>query len=336
MVNAVEIKEFGITPAEEGAAPGLKDLLAGFRVANEVEGKSPRTTNWYQAMLAEYVAYIEAHGLETGSIGFGADVVRGYILYLQHRRRYEGHPHTPVQAALLSPKTVQCHVRALKAFGSWLCREGYTADNRLTNVRIPKAPEKMIEPLTPAEIRRILRSIDRTTPMGLRNHAMVVLMLDTGLRASEVTSLELAHLNLEKGYLKVMGKGAKERFVPIGDYTRMILRGFIEKGRPKPSQSTAGNVFLSAHGQPLTPNAIKLIFSRLVKTCGLKRLHAHLCRHTFATAYLVNGGDIFSLKAILGHTTLEMVNHYLHFSSAQVAVMHHKFSPMDKMKAEEG
>jgi site-specific recombinase XerD len=68
---------------------------------------------------------------------------------------------------------------------------------------------------------------------------------------------------------------------------------------------------------------------------GRPRLHAHLCRHTFATSYLVNGGDIFSLKAILGHTTLEMVNHYLHFTSAQIAVQHHKFSPMDRLKADD-
>jgi site-specific recombinase XerD len=144
----------------------------------------------------------------------------------------------------------------------------------------------------------------------------------------------MAHLNLEKGYLKVMGKGAKERLVPIGDYTRMTLRCFINKGRPKPGPGTAGNVFLSGDGHPLTANAIKLVFTRLVKNCGLKKLHTHLCRHTFATSYLMNGGDIYSLKEILGHTTLEMVNHYLHFTSAQIAVQHHKFSPMDKMNAE--
>jgi len=80
----------------------------------------------------------------------------------------------------------------------------------------------------------------------------------------------------------------------------------------------------------MTANRIKLVFARLAKSSGVERLHAHLCRHTFAINYLLNGGDIFSLKEILGHTTLEMVNHYLHFASAQITDQHRKYSPMDK------
>jgi site-specific recombinase XerD len=82
----------------------------------------------------------------------------------------------------------------------------------------------------------------------------------------------------------------------------------------------------------MTANAIKLMFSRLAKKSGVGRLHAHLCRHTFAVNYLLNGGDIFTLKEILGHTTLEMVNHYLHFTKAQISDQHRKYSPMDKMQ----
>ncbi len=81
---------------------------------------------------------------------------------------------------------------------------------------------------------------------------------------------------------------------------------------------------------------MKLLFSRLAKVSGVKRLHAHLCRHTFAINYLMNGGDIFSLKEILGHKSLEMVNHYLHFTSHQIAIQHHKYSPMDRMQEKEG
>jgi len=87
----------------------------------------------------------------------------------------------------------------------------------------------------------------------------------------------------------------------------------------------------SSHGIAVTANAIKLIFSRLSAKSGVYRLHAHLCRHTFAINYLLNGGDIFSLKEILGHSTLEMVNHYLHFTRAQITEQHRKYSPMDRM-----
>jgi integrase/recombinase XerC/integrase/recombinase XerD len=82
----------------------------------------------------------------------------------------------------------------------------------------------------------------------------------------------------------------------------------------------------------MSVNALKLMFDRLRKSSKINRLHAHLCRHTFATRYLLNGGDVFSLKEILGHTTLDMVNAYLHFTTAQITVQHHKYSPMDRLK----
>ena len=158
-------------------------------------------------------------------------------------------------------------------------------------------------------------------------------LLDTGLRASEAASITLSNLNLTGGYIKVMGKGAKERIVPIGKYVQMTLWSYIDKVRPEPAIPDFNNLFLSSNGKPITVNTIKL-FSRLAKSSGVKKLHAHLCRHTFAINYLLNGGDVFSLKEILGHTTLDMVNHYLHFTSSQITAQHHKYSPMDKLQSE--
>lgn len=129
-----------------------------------------------------------------------------------------------------------------------------------------------------------------------------------------------------------MGKGSKERIVPIGKYVQMTLWHYVDKVRPKPFSGDCDNLFLSREGKPITVNTIKLMFSRLARASGVKRLHAHLCRHTFAINYLMNGGDIFSLREIVGHTTLDMVNHYLHFTSTQITEQHHKYSPMDKLQ----
>jgi len=118
--------------------------------------------------------------------------------------------------------------------------------------------------------------------------------------------------------------------VPIGKFVETTLWHYVEKIRPKPFSSDCDYLFLSRAGKPITTNAIKLMFSRLAKSAGVERLHAHLCRHTFAVNYLFNGGDIHSLKEILGHTTLEMVNEYLQFTSSQITDLHHRFSPMDK------
>ena len=131
-----------------------------------------------------------------------------------------------------------------------------------------------------------------------------------------------------------MGKGSKERIVPIGKYVGMTLWSYIDKVRPETTSPDCNNLFLTQGGNPITVNTVKLVFSRLAKSSGVERLHAHLCRHTFAINYLLNGGDIFSLREILGHTTLEMVNHYLHFTSSQITDQHHKYSPMDRLQSE--
>ena len=130
----------------------------------------------------------------------------------------------------------------------------------------------------------------------------------------------------------MLGKGSKERVVPVGNHVRTTLLHYVEKVRLEPYSPRCNQLFLTGSGQPISINTIKLLFSRLGKRSGVNRLHAHLCRHTFAINYLLNGGDIFSLKAILGHSSLEMVNRYLHFTSAQITERHHQFSPMDKLQ----
>ncbi len=309
----------------------LSHLFSRYQLSNQAEGKSPKTVQWYNEMLRAFTGYLVTKNSIGDLKAFNIDMVREYILYLRQKRRFEGHPYTPQQDRLLSAKTIQCHTRVLRAFSSWIHSEGYTTENRLKNLKLPKAPIVVIEPLKPEEIDKIIESINRKSPIGARNHAIITTLLDSGLRASEVANATLGNLNLKDGYMKVMGKGSKERVVPIGEYVRMILWSYIDKVRPKPITKNFDNLFLSHDGKPLTVNALKLIFSRLAKCSGVERLHAHLCRHTFAINYLLNGGDVFSLKEILGHASLEMVNHYLHFTSSQITAQHRRYSPMDKL-----
>ena len=185
---------------------------------------------------------------------------------------------------------------------------------------------------TPDETERIIGRINKDSATGTRDHAILVALLDTGLRASEAANITLSHLNLEDGYIKVMGKGAKERLVPIGKFVQMILWSYVDRVRPRVAAQGGGNLFLSLVGKPICVNTIKLVFSRLAKNSGVERLHTHLCRHTFVINYLLNGGDIFSLREILGHRSLDMVNHYLHFTGSQITDQHRRYSPMDRLQ----
>jgi len=188
-----------------------------------------------------------------------------------------------------------------------------------------------VEILTYEEISRILSFTNTNTVSGSRDTAMIITFLDTGLRLSELTGLKVTYAHIDEGYLKVLGKGAKERVVPIGQLSQKALQKYLFHFKPEPYYEDQDLFFLTLEGKPLSTNAVHLIFSRLGQKSGVKRFHAHLCRHTFATNYLINGGDVFSLQQILGHTSLEMVRRYVTLASAQVRIQHRKFSPMDKM-----
>ncbi|MFC1929938.1 tyrosine-type recombinase/integrase [Chloroflexota bacterium] len=319
-----------------GASLTINKLITHFEMSNLVDGKSQKTIRWYNDILKFFCKYLKGNGQVNGIDNFNIESARKYVLYLRSRIKFDGHPYIPQQHALLSPQTVRGHIRGLKAFSSWLYREKYTDENRLKYLKIPRVPIKLVEPLTDQEISRIISSINQGSSAGSRNHAIFATALDNGLRASELADITIGQLDLKGGYVKVMGKGAKERIVPIGDFVKMTLWNYIDRIRPKPTIIDCDKLFLSPSGKPISANTIKLVFSRLAKSSGVERLHAHLCRHTFAINYLLNGGDIFSLREILGHTTLEMVNHYLHFTSSQITAQHHKYSPMDRLQKGQG
>jgi len=128
-----------------------------------------------------------------------------------------------------------------------------------------------------------------------------------------------------------MGKGGKERIVPFGASAEKALLRYLLRFRPGPFNPTIRCFFLTQDGKPVTRNCMKMVFQRIARKSGVNRLHPHLCRHTFATNYLLNGGDVFSLQQILGHTTLEMVRRYVTLASTHVTVQHRKFSPMDRL-----
>ncbi len=317
------------------ASPTINKLITHFEKSNVVDGKSPKTIGWYNDILKFFSRYLKENGLPNDIKGFDIENAREYVLYLRSRNKFDGHPYIPQQHSLLSPQTIRGHIRGLKAFSSWLYREKYTDENKLQYLKIPRVPEKLIEPLTDQEVDQIAYSINQNSSTGVRNYAIFVTTNDNGLRASELADIGLGQLDLKGGYVKVMGKGLKERIVPIGDFVKTILWNYIERIRPEPAIIGCDKLFLSSDGHPITANTIKLVFSRLAKKSGVKRLHCHLCRHTFAINYLLNGGDIFSLREILGHTTLEMVNHYLHFTRSQITAQHHKYSPMDRLQKEQ-
>ena len=139
-------------------------------------------------------------------------------------------------------------------------------------------------------------AIDAHTSSGARDLAIITLLLDSGLRSNELVTLQMKDVHLEEGYLKVMGKGQKERIVPFGSSSKKSLLKYLYHFRAEPAYADIENCFLTLEGQRLSNNALQLIMKRLGNRSGVKRLHAHLLRHTFAVNYLVNGEDVFTLQ----------------------------------------
>jgi integrase/recombinase XerC/integrase/recombinase XerD len=300
------------------SAVELGKLLEHYIQCLKSEGKSPKTISWYGEMLCVFIKYLESSGNSPVLVNFSLANVRDFVVYEQNRE--------------LSPYTVQARVRALKAFNSWLLSEQYTEENILAKLKMPKAPVKMVEPLTPDEINKLITAQNSLTAIGSRNIAILITLLGIGIRESELSNLHFEDAHIEQGYLKVMGKGAKERVVPVGGLGQKVLWRYFFHFRPEPINETNNYLFLTLDGKKLEPNAIKLLLKRWGKKAGVSRLHAHLCRHTYATDFLIyNCGDVFRLQQILGHTTLEMVRKYVHYASAHTLIQGNVTSPVDRM-----
>jgi integrase/recombinase XerC/integrase/recombinase XerD len=296
----------------------LKKLVNQFGQSNKAEGKSPKTITWYGEMIRDFIKYLERTDRKAILVNLDMVSVREFVVHEQGRG--------------LSPYSVQGKVRALKAFSSWLFNEGYTGENILQTLKVPKAPLNLIEPLTDKEIEKLIGYQNPLTAIGSRNIAILILLLDSGLRVSELCGLKYEDAHVEEGYLKVFVKGAKERIVPIGALSQKMVWRYVFHFRPEPQTLNDDYLFLTLDGKPLLVNAVKLLLNRWGKKAGVSRLHAHLCRHTYATNFLChNCGDVFRLQQILGHTTLEMVRKYVHYASDQALMNGRIASPVDYM-----
>jgi len=310
-------------------------LIEYFVLTKQMEGRSAKTVEWYTGMLGQFYEFLSSNGHSTSIRDLMLEDGRDFVAFLQGRTtRFENHPYAPPQEGGLSVHTIRCHVRALRSFGTWLAEEGYTETNLFERLVLPKAPKTLIEILTEDEIQQLLAVPSTTSRLGARNRAMVTLLLDTGLRLSEMIHLMLFNVHLEEGYCKVEGKGAKERLVPISLMTKRDLARYIEIVRQPVVDTDV--VFLSHDGYSMTKGGAYQVIVRLGKRAGIPRLHPHLLRHTFATHYLLNGGDPFTLQRILGHESLETVKIYLHLANLHDRVRHENFSPVAQMRPPRG
>lgn len=288
----------------------LIDAIDEFLIEQRVRGNSSATVCDYQRKLRffrEFTGNIDIEDIDL-------HLCRSYYLKIA-----ELHVNTV---------TVQTYIRSLRAFLNFLFNNEYIEYDICKKFKLPKARKMLIDVLTDEEIKSIYDVYPGEDFYDVRNRVILSLMLDAGLRLNEVVTAERRKLHLKDRFIIVTGKGNKQRAVAFGLNTQKMLEEYLklcpDSDRLIIKVSTQGTA------EPIIDTTIKQLFRKLKISSGVKRLHPHLLRHTFATRYLENGGNIFSLQLLLGHTSLEMVKNYLHLAQTRVRKDFVNYSPLDR------
>jgi site-specific recombinase XerD len=306
----------------------LRNVIESFRLCCQTEGKSPKTVEWYAGFLKRFGEFLKRNKLPGDLSRIGKNHIREFIYYLQTEAR------TPRTGNPLSQATVQGYVRTLKAFFSWAMREEYVQSNPMIKIPIPKAGIRIVNTFSNEQISKLASECRRANGAGYRNLAIILLLLDSGIRVSELVSIELNDVDIAEGCIKVRrAKGNRERIVPIGSLVQRSLWRYINYHRPQPITQRITRLFLTDNGLPLTKSGVQQMLRRIGKRAGIigVRCSPHTFRHTFAKNYLLNGGDIFSLQRILGHSSLASVRIYPNLFAGDIKRQHQRFSPVDNM-----
>jgi integrase/recombinase XerD len=276
---------------------------------------APRTVEAYRSDLADLEAWLG---------GSPADVTHDQLAAYVAQLRADG----------LAATTIARRVAALRSFFRHQVLIGARADNPAAELDLPRRRRALPKTLSPGEVERLIDAANGTTPRSLRDRALVELLYGAGLRVSEAVGLERAGVDLEQRIVRAIGKGSKERIVPIGREAVDALRRYLSRGRPYLDKRHRPELFLNAQGGALTRAGAFLILKRLAGVAGLEpeRIHPHLLRHSFATHLLEGGADLRSVQEMLGHADLATTELYTHVSDRRRRELYFQAHPHARKK----
>jgi site-specific recombinase XerD len=320
------------------APPGtsLKSLINGFVLTKQTEGKSPRTVEFYSENLKRFLWYAQRQEWPDDIRMFTEWDIRdflGYVANETNRWGLEGNGSEPARRKV-SHTTVHHYFVVLANFFGWVVRESFLKENPTAKIKVAKPKDKVIKPYTKEEVSRMLAVCDKDYEsnakfLGSRNRAIVLVLLDAGVRLSELTGMKMQDVNTSNGNIRVMGKGSKERIVRIGKVAQKSLWRYL-MNRPGNDRE---ELWLTEEGKPLSPGAVQCMMKRLKQRAGVGGSgNVHRFRHTFALNFLRVDKNVFNLQYLLGHSELEMVRRYTSTLGMEDALKaHEKASPADTM-----
>ena len=280
--------------------------------------------------------------IEKGASGntleaYGRDLKR-YLTFLEQKEISDARSVAPqtvvdflvqIKSEGLSANSMNRALAALRGFYNYLLQERVLEESPLTHIELAKVWMRLPDTVSREEMNRILSGPDHSTPSGLRDRAMLELLYATGLRVTELISLSMNSINWQVGFLAVMGKGGKERVVPVGRTAYDFVRRYVDEARPKFVRSKTTEVlFLNPFGRAFTRQGLWKIIVGYAQKAGLqKNVHPHTFRHSFASHLLEGGADLRAVQVMLGHSDISTTQIYTHVTRERLKEIHRKYHP---------
>jgi integrase/recombinase XerD len=288
-------------------------------------GQAEHTQRTYAALLNKFTAWATAEKLTDWN-----EVTLAHLMsFLQHERERSLENEPKESPRRLSSESVYLEIAALRAFYRFAENEKLLPLNVAENLSLPRRWKRLPKALTDAEIKNLLEPERPETPQTLCDQAILELAYASGLRLSELKNLRLEQLHLDAGFINVIGKGNKERVVPVGRTATEALNRFIETGRPKlVTPRSPANVFLTQRGTPFASVTLWLRIKNRAGRAGISRnVTPHMLRHSFATHLLEHGADLRVIQELLGHANISTTEIYTHVTGNRLRDIHRKFHP---------
>ena len=278
-------------------------------------GLSENTIQNYTFDIEKLVLFLETNSIVQNPVNITEETIQQFIYHI---------------SSLVNARSQARVISGLKSFFTYILFEDYRKDNPLELIEVPKTGRKLPDTLSTIEIDQLISAIDLSTPEGERNRAILETLYSCGLRVSELTNLKISDLFFEEGFVKVTGKGNKQRFVPIGKSTEKYILIYKEQIRSHIAiqKGFEDTLFLNRRGKQLTRAMIFTIIKDLAVKINLsKTISPHTFRHSFATHLLENGADLRSIQLMLGHESITTTEVYMHLDRKHLAQVLTKFHP---------
>lgn len=277
-------------------------------------GLSLNTRKSYERDLLQYLHYLEDEQI-TSWQDVDRYVVINYLEKMHDEKK--------------APATVTRMITSLRRFHQFLRQERLTDHDPMQHIDTPKKVQKLPSTLSLTEVERLIETPDTTKNLGIRDRAILEVMYATGMRVSELVGLKLSDLHLSLGLVQTLGKGDKERIIPLGDYAIQWLERYLDEARPllvaNPSET---HVFVNHHGTGLSRQGIWKNLKQLVREAGInKEVTPHTLRHSFATHLLENGADLRTVQELLGHANISTTQIYTHITKKRMTDVYKQHFP---------